>query len=68
MGNISLIIYKKGTNFIVMAEGEEEKLTDMIEVIKERFPTAKLVQVGSEEYQEAKMNAQSLNNLIQSKY
>lgn len=68
MNNISLIVYKKENNFIIMAEGEEEKLTNMLEVIKERFSTAKVVQVEKSEYQEAKTSLQSLNALIQSKY
>lgn len=61
----SVIAYIEEDNLIVLAEGNHKELSDIIDIVKNEFKNAKLIDVDKESYDLAKNDIITLKELIQ---
>lgn len=61
----SVIAYTEEDNLIVLAEGNHKELSDIIDIVKNEFKNAKLIDVDKESYDLAKNDIIALKELIQ---
>ena len=68
MDEISVIACKQDDNFVVIASGNYETLSNIFKVIEEDFNNAKLITLNTDEYTSKMDDLQNLNELIASKF
>lgn len=66
--NFSVIAYKnKNDNVIVIAEGDRTDLTKILPTVKEAVPSAKLIPVDENDYNNCKNDIEEHNEFLSAK-
>lgn len=61
----SVIAYIEDDNLIILAEGNHKELSIIIDIVKNEFENAKLIDIDKESYNIAKNDIIALRELIQ---
>lgn len=61
----SIIVYIEDDNLIILAEGNHKELSNIIDIVKNEFENAKLIDIDKESYSLAKNDIIALKELIQ---
>lgn len=61
----SVIVYIEDDNLIILAEGNHKELSNIIDIVKNEFDNAKLIDIDKESYNIAKNDIIALRELIQ---
>lgn len=63
--NFAVIAYKKENGIIpIIAEGDRQKLQELLPIIKEDIPNAKLISVDEEDYERCKNDIEFQNEFL----
>lgn len=63
--NFAVIAYKKENGIIpIVAEGDRQKLQELLPIIKEDLPNAKLISVDEEDYERCKNDIEFQNEFL----
>lgn len=68
MENFAILVCKREDNYIIIYEGEYEKLLSIYERIKSNYSELKVVQLDKDEYTSKKGDISELNKLLETKF